>query len=397
LKTVKVPKKVITILEGESLVNDASALIVFQFAIVAVISEQFSLSEASLKFIIVVAGGVATGLLVGFVSYLIHKYFKLEPALETMLTFVTAYGAYLAGEKFHFNGVISVVSAGLFMGRQQSLVHSSIMRIQAVAVWDFVINFLSGLIFILIGLQLPHLIDSIREHNLAQLIFYGFIISVAATVIRFAYIFLADSISGRVRKALKMEPVFPSFKHTTVLAFTSMRGVVSLAAAASIPMLVANGKSFPQRDVILFITFCVVLFTLILQGLTLPWLIRILGFKNDPGDGSRHHEIRRMLLESANQKVAHIIEQEDMKHEIAKKIKDWHEQKLAHHVMHDDKAMSEQQRISDQLQIASLKARREKLHQLWDTNEADSEIFHELENELDLEEAQLSKNKNRNT
>lgn len=392
LKRVRVPKKIVTVLEGESLVNDASALIAFQFALSAITTGDFSLSQASGKFLLVAAGGIGMGWFIGFIAYNIHKHFKIEPALETMLTFVTAYGAYLAAEKFHLNGVLSVVTAGLFMGSKQSRLHSPAMRIQAVAVWDFVIVFLNGLIFVLIGLQLPHLIKNIKGEDVPHLIGYGFIISIAATVIRFAYIFLADFVSGKIRKMVKAEPVFPSLKHTTIVAFTSMRGIVSLAAAFSIPVAIDDGTAFPQRDLILFVAFCVVIFTLVLQGITLPVLIKVLNFSNDHHGRNHHYDVKRQLSERAYEKITTLIQDENIQLDIAQKIKDWHKQKLLHHLKADDEDTAEERAISLKLQFASIEARRNKLFELKDEGSIDVELFHELENELDLEEARLKKN-----
>jgi CPA1 family monovalent cation:H+ antiporter len=391
LKQVSVPKKVVTILEGESLVNDASALIAFQFALVAITTGHFSLMEATGKFVWVVSGGIAMGLLVGYAAYYVHKYFQLEPALETMLTFVTAYGAYLAAEKFHLNGVLAVVTAGLFMGSKQSRLHSPVMRMQAVAVWDFVMAFLNSLIFILIGLQLPHIIKHIDTDDLPHLILYGTIISVVATVLRFGYIFLADFISGRIRKRLRVPVVFSSLKHTTVLAFTAMRGVVSLAAAFSIPLLLDDGTAFPQRDMLLFITFFVVLFTLVLQGVLLPWLVKTLKFNQDNTEHNHQYLIKQLLSETAYQKVNDIIIAEKLNAEIAHKIRDWHHHKLLHNINATDVNTAEEKMIAHKLQLASITARRQKLHQLNDKGEIDVELFHSLENELDLEETRIKR------
>jgi CPA1 family monovalent cation:H+ antiporter len=392
LKRVSIPKKIVTVLEGESLVNDASALIVFQFALAAVSTGTFSITQASGKFLFVVTGGILIGFLIGYLAYLIHRRFTIEPALETMFTFVTAYGAYLAAEQLHLNGVLSVVTAGLFMGSKQSRLHSPAMRIQAIAVWDFVIVFINGLIFILIGLQLPHLIKDIQNQDIPHLIWYGFIISIAATVIRFVYVFIADTISDRARDRLKIPRVFPSIKHTTVLAFTSMRGVVSLAAAFSIPVAIEDGTAFPQRDLILFVAFCVVVFTLVLQGLTLPALIRILKFEKDPNERKRRYQVRHQLSETAFKKIEHIMNEENIQHEIARKIKDWHYQKLVHHININDEDTIEEKQVSQKLQLASIAARREKLFELKDAGEIETELFHELENDLDLEEARIKKN-----
>jgi monovalent cation/hydrogen antiporter len=389
LKKLKVPKKIVTVLEGESLVNDASALIIYQFALAAVITNEFSFTYAAGKFLLVVAGGIVTGFAVGFISYRVHKAFTIEPAIETLFTFITAYGAYLLAEKLHVNGLLSVVTAGMYMGRKQSSIHSPVMRIQAVAVWDFITVFLNGIIFILIGLQLPYLVANVKGTALSTLIRYGILISVAATVLRFVYIFFIDRLSFFIRGKMGLKPVFPTLAHTFILAFTSMRGVVSLAAAFSIPVMIDDGKLFPQRELILFLTFSVVLFTLLFQGLLLPVILKFIHFGNSKQHFKHPAEVRKQLSGAALHKVNSMIESEAINSSIAEQIKSWHEKKLSLHEDEPDSEAGKENELGLQLRKASIAARREKLHELRDTGLLDPELFHKIEGELDLEEVAL--------
>lgn len=390
LKQVRVPKKIVSVLEGESLVNDASALIVFQFALGAVLTGQFSLAEASLKFVWVAAGGVAMGWLIGYISFLVHRHFRMEPSIEIMFTFITAYAAYLLAESIHVNGVLSVVTAGLLMGRKQSQTHTPYMRMQAVAVWGFVITLINGLVFILIGLQLPHILKHIPNSTIWSLMGYGLVISIVTTVIRFLFVFVADRISGYLRKLRGKPAVFPSLKHTGVVAFTAMRGVVSLAAAFSIPVAISDGLAFPQRDLILFVTFCTVLFTLLLQGLTLRMFIRWLDFSSHPEEGVDHETVRRSLSYSALQRIRQLVDgNKAIPDHVAQKAKAWHTEELPE--ASTPAGTYEEKHMLHRLQKASLAARRERLIQWRESGELDAEIYHELENELDLEESRLHK------
>jgi len=235
-KHIKIPKRIVTILEGESLVNDASALITFQFALTSIFIGSFSLSSAIGQFIMASAGGVGIGCLVGYLSLVMHRKWKMDTAIETGLTFVTAYGSYVLAEEFHFSGVLSVVAAGLFVGNKQAKIHSAKMRLQSIAVWNFTVVMLQGLIFILIGLQLPFIASGIKDQSIFHIIKLGALISLAAILIRFTFVFVMNFLTGKARSMLKMKPLFPSRKHDFVVAYAGIRGVVSVAAAFSIPL-----------------------------------------------------------------------------------------------------------------------------------------------------------------
>jgi CPA1 family monovalent cation:H+ antiporter len=390
MRTVRVPKKVVTILEGESLVNDATALVAFKFALAAVATGHFSLPEASGRFVLVALGGVAMGLLIGWASSEMHKRSQVTPAVETVMTFITAYAAFIAAEKLHVSGVLSVVAAGLLMGNRQSRIHSSKMRLQAIAVWEFAIVLLDGLIFILIGLQLPLIMAGIREFSGAELATYGLVISIVAVLIRMAYIYIADFVSARIRRRLGVPPVFSSLKHTTVLAYTGMRGIVSLAAALAIPVLDDAGQPFPHRDLILFITFCVILFTLIVQGLSLPLLIRRLRFAPEEPDSALEYRARKTINQAALARINALIERDNIGHQLAHQIRNWHDEKAKYY---DDRASGTNLHAPapNALLLEAIAVQRQALLGLKDSREIDETLFRTIEHELDLEEARLIK------
>lgn len=389
MKTLAVPRRIVTILEGESLVNDATALVLFQLALATIGTGVFSFTDSLVHFLILAGGGVGVGLAVGYLSFWLHKHGRLEPALETVLTFVTAYSAYLAAEKLHLSGVLSVVTTGLFIGHKQSRVHSPVVRMQAVAVWDFVIVLMNGLIFILIGLQLPHVVAAIEGQSLGQLVGFGLIISLTAVLIRFLYIFLADTVSNQLRQLIHLPPVFPSRQHTTLLAYISMRGIVSLAAALSIPERLPNGLPCPGRNLILFITFCVILFTLVVQGMLLPVVIRALAFGQQPADYLSRHEIRQRLSKQALAGICQLVDREGLAGDTVQKIIAHHQAQV--HELEQKKSTKtlNQHKLGQKLKQAAIQSQREELLTLRDAQQIDVELFHELENELDREEIQL--------
>ncbi|TGD78491.1 Na+/H+ antiporter [Hymenobacter wooponensis] len=277
LKGIKVPRRVTSILEGESLINDASSLIVFRFALAAVVSGVFSLHEAATSFMLVSTMGLVVGLVVAYGFYLIHRYFPTTPSINTVLTFIAPYVMYLLAEEFHFSGVLAVVSGGLLLSHLSHRVFDADTRLQANSVWASVGFVLNGLVFILIGLELPVAVEGLGTYSLKQAIMYGLTISVVIILIRLLWMYPAAFVPRWLFPSVRAAEPSPGWQGTLILGWAGMRGVVSLASALSVPLLLSNGQAFPQRNLILFITFMVILVTLVFQGLTLPALIRFTG------------------------------------------------------------------------------------------------------------------------
>ena len=281
LKLFKIPKKVKTILEGESLVNDAASLTVFRFAMAAVISGTFVLQKAATAFVMVTIMGILIGLLIAQIIFYIHKLFKTTPSIATALTLITPYIMYLTAEHFHYSGVLAVVSGGLFLSSRSHEILNHRARLQAAGVWATLESILNGLIFILIGLQLPLIVEGLKYYTFAEAIRYGLIISGLIIVIRMVWVYLASYLPVVFSKKIRNKELRPNGKEIFLVGWTGMRGVVSLASALAIPLTLADGKEFPERDLVLFISFVVILVTLVLQGLTLPWVIRKLDLNED--------------------------------------------------------------------------------------------------------------------
>lgn len=273
MRSVKVPKSLVTIIEGESLLNDASSLIVFRFALAAVITGQFHFGQATGTFFLVVFMGIAIGLLVGLVFYAIHRLLPTTSSIEIVLTLVTPYCMFYAAEHFHFSGVLSVVSGGLLLsGKRQSMLNYR-SRIEGVNVWTNVVFVLNGLIFLLIGLQLPTITRQLGDISLSTAIWYGLAVSLVLIASRFLCTFGAAAFTRVMSRFITVADPNPEWRAPLIAAWAGMRGVVSLAAALSIPIVINGSQPFPFRNLILFITFIVILVTLVFQGLTLPWLI----------------------------------------------------------------------------------------------------------------------------
>lgn len=287
---LRVPKRIVTILEGESLVNDAAALVAYRFAVIATMATAaFSPWGAALRFVFMAAGGVVIGLLVGMLVVRIRP--KIHDAsVETAFSLLTPYIAYLPAEHLGVSSVLAVVTTGLYLARRIPRIVAPAARLRAYAVWDAFVFILNCLVFILIGLQLPAILERLKdERSMALLISYGAVVSVATVLVRIAWVFTATYVPRWLSPSLRKRDPAPPAGHTFVVAWTGMRGIVSLAAALALPM------AFPQRDLILFLTFCVILTTLLAQGLTLPWIIRRLGVQ-ESGEQDREEEVMARYL-----------------------------------------------------------------------------------------------------
>lgn len=274
MRQVKVPKRLLSIIEGESLLNDASSLIVFRFALAAVITGQFDFQEAAISFILVIVMGTLIGVAIGFIFYAIHRWLPTTPSIEIILTLVTPYCMYHAAEYFHFSGVLAVVSGGLLLSNKRQSMLNYRSRVEGINVWTNLVFVLNGLIFFLIGLQLPSIINQLGDISLGRAIWYGVAISIILIVARLLCTFGASLFTRFMSHFITVADPNPGWRGPLIFGWAGMRGVVSLAAALSIPLLIDEGQPFPNRNLILFITFIVILVTLVLQGLTLPWVIR---------------------------------------------------------------------------------------------------------------------------
>jgi Na+/H+ antiporter len=271
---VSPPDAVSASVEGESLLNDASSLVVFRFALAAVLTGTFVFKAAATSFILVIIMGVAIGLAVALIFYAVHRWLPTSSNIDVVLTFMSPYVMYITAESFHFSGVLAVVSGGLFLSARRHLFLSYHSRLQSVDVWQAVAFVLNGFVFILIGLEFPVVIKHLGAEGLRSAINYSLIITAVLIAGRFLCTYAAVVITVLMSKIITVADSSPGWRAPTMLGWAGMRGVVSLAAALSIPLTLSNGAPFPNRDMILFITFSVILITLVVQGLTLPLVVK---------------------------------------------------------------------------------------------------------------------------
>ncbi len=278
LKFVNIPKTTSSILEGESLLNDASSLIIFRFALIAVGTGQFIWQDAMFSFTWMLVGGAGIGLLLGWLFVQAHKYLPTDAPSDIVFTLIEPYILYWVAEQLHSSGVLAVVCGGLFLSNRRLIFLNSASRVKGYSVWESFVFILNGLVFMIIGLQLPNIVEGLREKGIAlsTAIGYGLLVTLLLIVAR-----IISSYAALIATILFRPNVIPQRNNRRrrwmmplLLGWTGMRGVVSLAAALSIPIALDNGSDFPVRDLILFITFMVILLTLLVQGLTLPYLIK---------------------------------------------------------------------------------------------------------------------------
>jgi CPA1 family monovalent cation:H+ antiporter len=274
MRNVGAPKRLISVSEGESLLNDASSLIIFRYALGAIMTGEFIFHKAVFDFLLVVTMGIITGVITGWIFYGIHRYLPTTPSIEIVLTLVTPYCMYYLAEYFNFSGVLSVVSGGLLLSNKRQTILSYESRIQGVNVWINTVFVLNGLVFLLIGLQLPSIIKQLGDISIKTAIGYGLAISFALIITRLVCTLGTSPFTRFMSRFIKVADPDPGWRTPLIFGWAGMRGVVSLAAALSIPVIISQDESFPYRNLILFITFIVILVTLVFQGLTLRWLIK---------------------------------------------------------------------------------------------------------------------------
>ncbi len=390
-KKVGMPQRIVDVLEGESLLNDATGLLALEFGVSMLVDGTTpTVGAGLLRFLWLLVGGVGIGLLVGGVVSLFERWIDDGP-VETAVSLIVPYVCYLSGEQVHSSGVIAVVTCGLLMSRQSARFFSAESRLQTMGVWDALEFLLNGLIFILLGLQLSSVLTGLHEYTRVQLISYGFAFSGVLIVLRLIWVYPGAWAANLMRRAVASDRrPSPTAKGIFVVGWTGMRGVVSLAAASSLPVTLKDGADFPQRNLILFLTFSVILVTLVLQGISLPFLVRFLGFSPDAMEGCAEGEARRILLQAAMQALESGKAENPEADHTYDDLLHLYEHRMEELLECGPVAMSDPQAHtrSSILRVA-VSAEREKLNLLRDEGQIGDTLHRTLERELDLSESRL--------
>ncbi|MET0462803.1 MAG: Na+/H+ antiporter [Chitinophagaceae bacterium] len=390
-KFVKIPKSTAAILEGESLLNDASSLIIFRFALVAVGTGQLIWHEVALSFLWMILGGVGIGLALAWLFVKAHRKLPTDAPSDIALTLIEPYFMYWIAEQVHSSGVLAVVSGGLYMSAKRLIFLNSTSRIKGYSVWESFVFILNGIVFLVIGLELPEIVDGLRSQGIAlrTAIEYGALVTLVLIVARMisSYAALIATLIFRPGVAPPSTSTRRRWLMPMLLGWTGMRGVVSLAAALAIPVTLDSGVAFPQRDLILFITFVVILLTLVVQGLTLPYIIRksklfeIMSEKESPED--MRYRMKRGLKEHSYQFLKNRFDHDRHNHAgIELLLKHWEEKAKAA----DDSWMNEKTKV---IFFEMLESQRKYLTELNKDPKFDEELIRQQLYQIDLEEERL--------
>jgi monovalent cation/hydrogen antiporter len=392
-RRVGLPSRIVDILEGESLMNDATGLLALEFAIAIVVHKRVpTVSSGVLTLIWLIVGGVGFGLLVGWIVDRIERRIDDGP-IEITLSILVPYAVYLAANGVRASGVLAVIACGLFLTRRSAHFFSPSVRIQVWSVWQSLTFVLNGLVFVLIGLQLPAIRASIRGYTLSMLLLDGAIFSVLLILLRLVWVFPGARLAYFLRTLLAHQnEKRPRVREVFVVGWTGMRGVLSLAAALALPATLADGTPFPRRDLIVFLTFCVIVVTLVLQGVTLAPLIRALGLAGAAGPNCEEREARRIVIEAA---MSHL---EDAKVRDGGEAADLYEDLALHYrqrLASLQAADGNREEIADhdryvELSLETLRIERETAIRLRNEGRINDEVLRRIERELDLSESRLA-------
>jgi Na+/H+ antiporter len=385
------PRRLVALVEGESLVNDGTALVAYRFAVAAVVTGSFSLATASGRFVLNIAGGIAVGLAVGYVIREVRR--RLDnPPVEITISILSGYFAYLPAEAIGVSGVLSAVTVGIYMGWHTPELTTAQTRLQGVAVWEILFFLLNAFLFTIIGLQLPVILDGLAGYSTATLVWYAALIATTVVAARFAWIFgtaRLPPLFGRHRG----EPQGP-WQPSVVLAWSGMRGAVSLAAALALPLTTDAGTHFPDRELIVFLTFAVILATVVVQGLTLPKLISLLELEDDSRlEAKEDTKARIHAADAALARLEELVDEEWVREDTAERLRGlygYRRSRFQARFDEDDDGGIEQRSTDYQRLLRELiQAERAAVRALRRERRISDQVMRRVERDLDLEEARL--------
>lgn len=390
-KRLNMPRRIVTILEGESLVNDATALVLYQAAVAAVVNGAFVLGEALLKFVYAAVAGVVLGVLVGWATRRAIQAIG-DSFTEIAATLLAPYVAWVIGELIHASAVLACVAGGLYLRQHFSKVVAPATRLQGRAVWELVVFLLNGVIFILIGLQLGSLRETVPPDRWGPLAVGGMLISGVAILVRLAWVPLSAIIPRYLSPTLRARDPLPPWPHIFLVAWTGMRGIVTLAAAMALPVSIGTGTAFPFRSEIILLSFTVILATLVVQGLTLPPLIRALGVSGGSEGEAEEMQARRQAAGAALARLNELTKEDWPKAAQVERLEihyGRHLRRSSPEAGIDPDCEKETRETFLRLREETLAAERSALIQLRDDGTISDEVLHRLEQELDLEALRL--------
>lgn len=395
---LSVPRRIVTVLEGESLVNDAIALVAYRFAVMALATGAFSLSAASFKFLVVSFGGILIGLIVGWLASETQRRLN-DPPVQITISLLTPFAAYLPAEQLQVSGVLAVVTTGLYLGWRAPEIISARLRLQAGPVWEMIEFLLNGMVFILIGLQLPEIWKGLKGLPIpvSKICYYALLISALVIAVRFVWVFAATYLPRFFSRKLRERDPYPDWRSVVIVAWTGMRGVVSLAAALALPSMIHNDSEPLGRDaiinLIIFFTYVVIFVTLVLQGLTLPALIRWLGVTDTGETDDEEREARLKANEAAMARLTELEQNNRYPGELLQRLRVEYEDRIRQLEACDQSESDGTRHLFsteyEHLQQEALNVERRTIIQLRNERVINDQALRRIQRDLDLAEARL--------
>jgi CPA1 family monovalent cation:H+ antiporter len=395
-RRMQLPRRLAVILEGEGLANDATALILYRFAIVAVSASAFSFGRAVGMFIAILASEFLWGIGVGWVMLRLRRWVG-DTRIEITLSILTPFLAYWPPEYLGGSGVLATVTAGLYISWNGLRLISAATRLQGVFFWEFLVYLIEGMVFLITGLQARTLIVGIRDYSIFDLAISATLVSAVVIIARFAWMYPATYIPRWLIPAVRRKDPSPPWQWPTALAFTGVRGIVSLVAALGIPFTTHNGEPFPQRDLILFLTFSVILATLVGQGLMLPTVIRWLGLahagrRERYADREEEFAARRHAIEAAIERLGQLASERQLSDDIVRPFRAHYRDRLKHveHRGDGDRGRRKFAEHNDEIEFQLIEAERLAINDRYRHGQLKDEARRRVERELDLRDAHLT-------
>ena len=390
------PRRLMVILEGEGLANDASALVLYRFAVTAVSVGSFSLSQAVGTLGAIIVGEIVWGVGVGWLMLRLRRWVN-DPGVEIMLSILTPFVAYWPPERLGGSGVLATVAAGLYISWNGLRLISAATRLQGVFFWGFLNYLVEGMVFLITGLQARRLMSAIATYSLRELALGAAVVTGVVVVSRFVWMYPATYLPRWLIPAIRRNDPSPPWQWPFALAFTGIRGIVSLAAALAIPFTIADGSPFPERDLILFLTFVVIFVTLVGEGLTLPLLARALGLdrtgrRERADERTEEFGARMRAIEAAIDRLDLLETERKLPKSVVDPIRAFQRDQLEHAALRTDGGSGRQKlaELSDEIQLALIEAERNAINGLYRDGKLKDEPRRRIERELDLRDADLA-------
>jgi Na+/H+ antiporter len=392
LRRLDAPRRIVSAVEGEGLFNDATALVAYRVAVTAVVAGTFSLADATVDFLVAAAGGVAIGLVVGWAMSQIRRR-TTDAQISITLSLLTGYAAFVPADALGVSAVLATVTAGIYMGVRGPSILPARIRLQGFFVWDILDFVVNATLFVLIGLQLRTVIDALTGFSAGELAWYAVAVSLIVVATRLAWLFTVPYLIRALDRRPSQLARRSSWRWRVVVGWSGMRGAVSLAVALALPFTTDSGAGFPQRDLIVFLTFAVIFFTLVVQGLSLPVLIRRLGVTDDEADANEELRARLVATKAALDRIDALGAEEWTRDDTLERMRglyQYRKRRLAAQAGkieddgYEDRSLAYQQAIQ-----SVLSAQREALIGLRANNELSNEAMNRILRELDLEESRL--------